>query len=98
MFRRTAFAQGVAASDSFAISAAGQVATAVYVKATPNTYAPTFTVDTLSLPSTPPTVTGPFMLSNLDSTIYFGYSPASGKYFEGTLTDLLVDPVCLGGG
>lgn len=94
----TAFDQAEATSNSFAITGAGQVVTAVYARTTSNTFAPTFTVDTLSLPSTPPTVNGPFMLSNLESTIYIGYSPASGKHFEGTLTELLVDPVCLGGG
>lgn len=94
----TSFDGVAASSDSFAIGANDQAVTAVYIKTNPNTFAPTFTVDSLSLASTPPTVNGPFMLSNLDSTIYIGYSPATGKHFEGTLTSLLVDPVCVGTG
>ncbi|MCL4266404.1 MAG: hypothetical protein KJ069_24585 [Anaerolineae bacterium] len=94
----TSFDGVAASSDSFAITAGDQTVTAVYVRTNPNTFAPTFTVDSLSLVSTPPTVNGPFMLSNLASTIYIGYSPATGKYFEGTLTSLLVDPVCVGTG
>jgi len=94
----TSFDSHEAISDDFVITGAGQVVTAVYAKTNPNTFAPTFTVDTLSLPSTPPTLNGPFMLSNLDSTIYIGYSPVSGKFFEGTLTELVVDPVALGEG
>lgn len=92
------FDGALATSDGFAISAGDQAVTAVYIKTNPNTFAPTFTIDSLSLVSTPPTVNGPFTLSNLESTIYIGYSPATGKYFEGSLTSLLVDPVCVGTG
>jgi hypothetical protein len=94
----TAFGGVAALSDSFAVTGADRSVTAVYVRTASNAFAPTFTVDTLSLASTPPTVYGPFWLTNLETTIYIGYSPVSGKYFEGTLTSLLVDPVCVGTG
>ncbi|HRQ40535.1 MAG TPA: hypothetical protein PLD25_21685 [Chloroflexota bacterium] len=94
----TAFDGVGAVSDGFAISAGNQAVTAVYVRTNPGVFAPTFTVDSLSLVSTPSTVNGPFWLTNLDTTIYIGYSPVSGKYFEGTLSSLLVDPVCVGTG
>lgn len=95
---QTAFAQGEALSASFPITAAGHVVTAVYDKTGPNSYAPLFTVDSLSLASTPLLLSGPFMLSNLASTVTIGYSPDTGDYFEGTLTSLMVDPVCVGQG
>lgn len=94
----TAFGGVGAVSNSFAIGANDQVVTAVYAKTNPNTFAPIFMVDSLNLASTPPTVNGPFWLTNLETTIYIGYSPVGGKYFEGTLTSLLVDPVCVGTG
>lgn len=94
----TAFGGVGAVSNSFAIKTVEQSVTAVYVRTNPGVFAPTFTVDSLSLPSTPASVNGPFWLTNLETTIYFGYSPVTGKYFEGTLTSLLVDPVCIGQG
>lgn len=94
----TAFGGVGAVSNSFAIGAGDQAVTAVYVRTNPGVFAPTFTVDSLSLPSTPATVNGPFWLTNLETTIYIGYSPVTSKYFEGTLTSLLVDPVCIGQG
>ncbi len=94
----TAFGGIGAISNGFVITGGDQSVTAAYVKTVANTYAPTFTVDSLTLTSTPATVNGPFTLSNLESTIYFGYSPVTGDYFEGTLTSLLVDPVCVGTG
>jgi hypothetical protein len=95
-----AFANEEAISDVFTPTT-DNVITAIYLKASPgsNTYVPTFVLDgTTTLASTPTTITAPIFLSTLDSTIYIGYSPTTGNYFEGSLGDLQVDPVCIGQG
>jgi hypothetical protein len=94
----TNFDQADVSSSSFASLAGGHSITAVYNRTYGNTYAPAFTVDNLSLSAAPATVTGPFYLSNLASTVYIGYSPTLGEFYEGSLTTLLVDPVCIGQG
>jgi hypothetical protein len=94
----TTFAQAAATSGNFTSLPAGHSIMAVYNRTQSNIFAPAFTVNTLSLTSTPATVTGPFILSNLASTVYIGYSPTLGEFYEGTLTTLLVDPVCTGSG
>lgn len=85
-------------SSNFAIQN-NQVLTAVYQKiANPNSFAPTFTADSITLSATPAVVNGPFIMSTLESTVYIGYSPTTGKYYEGSLTSMLADPYCTGTG
>lgn len=92
------FALAEAESSSFPISSAGNNVTVLYDKTGAIQYTPNFLADSLILSSTPPTLNGPIPLSTLASTVYVGYSPDSGKYFEGKLETLLVDPYCVGTG
>lgn len=97
---RTQFGVGQLAilSDDFNIST-DQLLSAEYQRIG-NTYrfAPKFTVDAISLTAIPDIINGPFVLSNLESIAYIGYSPTQGTYFEGSLTSILVDPYCTGTG
>jgi hypothetical protein len=92
------FAQAEAESSSFPINSAGNNVMVLYDKTGANQYTPNFLADALTLSSTPPTLNGPIPLSTLASTVYVGYSPDSGKYFEGKLETILVDPYCVGTG
>lgn len=92
------FNQATAESGTFTPSQTESSLVAIYNKAGQSLYAPAFTVDSTNLTASPATLNGPIPLSTLASTIYIGYSPVSSKYFHGTLTSLLVDPVCIGQG
>ena len=92
------FNQASAESNSFAPSQTENSVVAIYNKIGQTSYAPAFTVDGNSLTASPSVLNGAIPLSTLESTVYVGYSPVSGKYFEGTLSTLLVDPVCIGQG
>ncbi len=86
--------QAAAASGAFNITAAGHDVGGLFSRSGPLTYSPSFRVDGINLSATPAVLTQPMIVSNLASTIYFGYSSASGEYFEGSLGPLTVDPVC----
>jgi hypothetical protein len=88
------FDQASAESGSFFIDPAGHDYTAYFAQSGPSTLSPHFVVDGNSLSATPATITQSRILSNLESTVYFGYSPFSGEYFEGCLGPTEVDPVC----
>lgn len=92
------FAQADAESSSFAISSSLQTVTVLYNKTGANQYAPAFTADAAALTSTPAIINGVIPLSTQASTVYIGYSPESGKFFEGSLATLEVDPYCVGSG
>lgn len=92
------FDQASAQSDLFAITPAAQQFVGYFARSGPGTYAPHFFVDGTSLAPTPAAVTQWMFLTNLETTIYLGYSPASGDSFEGILGPLRVDPVCTGTG
>lgn len=94
----TSFDQATAESNSFVVGISNHTVTAVYNKTPGSPYTPAFTVDTVSYTSTPATISQPIFLSTLESTVYFGYSPATGEYFEGILNSLVVDPYCVGTG
>jgi hypothetical protein len=91
------FDQASAESGAFTPSANGNTLTTIYRKTSNNTYTPTFVVDGTIVMTAPP-VNGPFILSTLDSTIYLGYSPSTGKYFEGSMSEGVFDPGCVGQG
>ena len=92
------FNQASAESSSFTPSSTTNSVLAIYNKTGQTSYAPAFTVDGNSLTATPAALNGAIPLSTLESTVYVGYSPVSGKYFEGSFSTLLVDPVCIGQG
>ncbi len=92
------FGQASAQSSGFVINPAGHRITGYIARSSFSTFSPYFVVDGSSLSATPAIISQPRILSNLESTIYFGYSPASGEYFQGTLGPLEVDPVCTGTG
>ena len=92
-----AFGQAAAESGAFTIKPAGHDFTAQFIRSGA-TYNPLFVVDGNTLSATPATITQPAILSTLESTIYLGYSPVSGEYFEGTIGPLEIDPVCIGTG
>jgi len=91
------FDQATAESGTFAINPAGHDFTAYIARSGPS-FSPFFVVDGNSLSAIPAVITQSRILSNLESTIYFGYSPVSGEYFEGALGPIEVDPVCTGTG
>lgn len=88
------FDEASAESGAFTIDPAGHKVTAYIARSGPSTFSPYFVVDGTSLSATPATITQSRVLSNLASTIYFGYSPDSGEYFQGALGPVEVDPVC----
>jgi hypothetical protein len=88
------FDQASAVSGTFVITPAGQTYTAYFARSGPLTSVPNFVVDGSSLSAAPATINQPTVLSSLASTVYFGYSPVSGEYFEGKIGPLVVDPVC----
>ena len=92
-----AFGQAAADSGTFAIDPAGHTFTAQFVRSGAS-FSPSFVVDGNTLSAAPATITQPAILSTLESTIYLGYSPVSGEYFEGTIGPLVIDPVCIGTG
>lgn len=92
------FAQADAESSSFSVNGSSQTLSVLYNRVGQNQYAPSFTADSTSLTATPALVNGPIPLSTQASTVYVGYSPTSGDYFEGSLADLEVDPYCVGSG
>lgn len=94
----TSFDGAAAISDNFVAGGISHTVTAIYNKSGGAPYTPVFTVDTNSYGSSPATLSQPIYLSTLESTIYFGYSPATGEYFEGILDFLIVDPYCVGTG
>ncbi len=94
----TLFDDAAAESSSFFPGSSNHTVTAVYNKGGGFQYTPVFVVDTFTYSSTPVTINQMIGLSTLESTVYFGYSPATGTYFEGTLTSLVVDPYCVGTG
>lgn len=59
-----------------------------------NLFAPRFAAGGATLASTPATISNPIIISNLGSTVYVGYSPVTGEYFEGALGSLTIDPGC----
>lgn len=64
-----------------------------------NVYAPAFAVDGIELEATPQELTGHSRVSHTyEGLIYFGYSPATGSYFEGEVYRIDVDPGCAGMG
>lgn len=71
---------------------------AQFTETLPGSYKPNFTADGIPSPATPSMVYGPFSFSNQATTIYIGYLPRAGIYFEGTLNSLQVDPACRGYG
>ena len=89
-----AFGQASAESSTFTIDPAGHDLLAYFARSSPTTFSPYFVVDNNSLSATPAILTQSRIVSNLESTIYFGYSPLSGEYFEGSVGPLVVDPVC----
>lgn len=92
------FDQASAQSSDFFIDPAGQRVTGYIARSSPTTFSPYFLVDGSSLSAAPAIINQPRILSNLESVVYFGYSPASGEYFQGSLGPLEVDPVCIGKG
>ena len=88
------FGQATAESSNFLITSVDQEFTGYIARSDPATFSPFFVVDGLSLSPTPAVITQSMVISNLATTIYIGYSPASGKYFQGTLGPLDIDPVC----
>ena len=89
-----AFGQAAAESGKFIVNPAGQKLTAYFTRSGPASFNPVFVVDGSTISATPATINQPAILSNLESTIYFGYSPASGEYFEGSLWPTEIDPFC----
>lgn len=94
----TSFGGAAAISDNFVAGSTSHTVTAIYNKSGGSPYTPVFTVDTNSYGSSPATISQPIYLSMLESTVYFGYSPATGEYFEGVLNSLIADPYCVGTG
>lgn len=92
-----AFGQAAAESGAFVIDPAGHNIIAQFIRSG-SAFNPSFVVDGNTLSATPPTITQPAILSTLESTIYLGYSPVSGDYFEGAVGPLEIDPVCIGTG
>jgi hypothetical protein len=88
------FGQDAVVSNNFAINPASHIVAAFFSPTSPTSFDPIFVVDGNYLNATPATINQPVVISNLASTVYFGYSPVSGEYFEGTLGPLEVDPVC----
>ncbi len=88
------FGQASAESGAFIINPAGHEFLAYLARSSPTAFSPFFAVDGNSLSATPSTITDSRIVSNLASTVYFGYSPVTGEYFEGSLGPLEVDPVC----
>ena len=89
-----AFGQAAAESSTFIIDPAGQKLTAYLARSGPASFNPVFVVDGSTMSATPATINQPAVLSNLETTIFFGYSPASGEYFEGSLWPTEIDPFC----
>ncbi len=92
------FGQALARSSSFASHPAGHTAVAIYDRIGANQFAPIFRENGNSLNATPAVVSGPIILSNLESTVYMGYSPTLVQFFEGTVGTTRVDPYCSSGG
>jgi hypothetical protein len=88
------FDEAAAESGAFAINPAGHKVTAYIARSSFTTFSPYFFVDGTSLSAAPATITQSRVLSNLESIVYFGYSPVSGEYFQGSLGPLEVDPFC----
>lgn len=82
-----------AESASFVISSSGHIYSANFVRSG-NAFSPSFFVDGSPISATPAIINQPAIISNLASTIYFGYSPISGEYFQGDIGETEVDPVC----
>ena len=82
-----------AASAQFAISPSGHVYSAEFV-GSGNIFNPSFSLDGSPISAAPAVINQSAIVSNLASTIYFGYSPQSGEYLQGTLGPTEIDPVC----
>lgn len=88
------FGQAAAESDAFEIDPFGHTVGAYFARSDFDTFAPVFRVDGKELSATPAYLSQPASISTLAGPIYFGYSPVTGEYFEGSIGPLEVDPVC----
>lgn len=87
------FGSVTAQSQAFNTNSLGHLFSASFARSG-NIFSPSFMVDGVSLNAFPATVNPPAVISNLESTIFFGYSPQTGEYFQGTLGETEIDPVC----
>lgn len=95
-----AFAQRSSRSAPFKVQSSGHDMLALFnrVSTNPVQFAPAFTVDSIPYPASPALITGKLELASAASTVYIGYSPQTGDFFEGTMKHILVDPHCIGKG
>ena len=91
---KMAFGQEAASSGAFAVQSSEHTVAGHFSRSGPSSFSPSFVVDGNSLSATPATISQAPVLSNLQSRVYFGYSPLSGEFFEGVVGPLEVDPVC----
>jgi len=90
------FGQDSAASTSFPapLTAPGRLMKGRFNRVGPNSFAPQFEAGPWTPAASPAIIANPIVISHLQSTVFVGYSPATGEYFEGTLGSLRIDPGC----
>ena len=88
------FGQAVASSEPFPIDPNGHNIGAYLERTGPTQFQPNLVVDSIGLTPLPGVINQLLSFSTLESTVYFGYSPATGEYFEGIMGPMVVDPPC----
>lgn len=88
----------LARSSSFTVDPAGHTVLAIYDQPVPDLFTPIFRQSGNTLSANPATITGPLVLSNLESTVQVGHSPITNSFYEGKMGVLRVDPYCPSGG